>query len=124
MIAEICPRSLRATAFVFPLFAQAIGEVYSVVMIEIFMPDLLHGNWRAVVLLAAMPAYLFFFVSALVLRESPYWLVVKGRVLQARVEILEIARINRTTQSVEMLAQSLVTDAVVDLPSGKSDGKG
>jgi len=107
MITELCPRGLRASAFVLPLLAQALGEVYAVAMTEVFMPDLLHGNWRAVVIFTAMPAYVFLFMSFFILRESPYWLVVQGRLCEARTEILEIARMNRTSQHVEILAQSL-----------------
>lgn len=110
LITELCPTSIRAMAFVMPLLAQAFGEIYAATMINLFMPDLVHGNWRNALICNSFPALAFLFVSWFILPESPCWLMVKGRVTEARSEIREIARANNTLSGVEALLETLEAD--------------
>lgn len=117
MITELCPSQVRSMAFVLPLLAQAFGEVYAIFVMDMVMPDLIHGSWRKVVLSSAVLSYFFLFYSYNILRESPYWLVVQGRVFEGRAEVLEIARLNGTTERVKILAETLGSDTIAQSSS-------
>jgi len=124
LITELCPSSLRAAAFILPLIAQAMGEIYAATVIDVFMPDLTHGSWRNVIIFNAFPAYAFLFVSWFLLPESPFWLVIKGKFGKARENIAEIARMNGTLHEVEDLIRDLRPDMLAEAATnGKEKGK-
>jgi len=110
-IAEICPKEIRPVIFVFPMFAQVMGEVYSTTVLSIFMPDLLHGNWRTVVLVVGIPTFILLLLSYALLDESPMWLVVQGKHEQARDAILKIAMLNGRLRDVEELSRDLLVES-------------
>lgn len=47
------------------------------------MPNLVSGNWRAVLCWASAPALLTFLISNYLLLESPRYHLIKGNVIEA-----------------------------------------
>lgn len=44
------------------------------------MPNLTEGSWRAVLAWASLPAGITFFISLILLEESPRYYLIKGKI--------------------------------------------
>jgi len=103
MLLELYPRRHRSVPFAIAGCAYTLGEIYAGLGLLVWMPDLVHGTWRAVSLWVAFPSAIFFTLSLRFLGESPQWLAVHGRFPEARGLLLTAARRNSTSHKVDTL---------------------
>merc|ERR1719336_172276 len=82
-------------------------------MINVFMPDLIHGSWRRSLICNALPSFILLVVSYFFVPESAYWHLVKGNVTGARKEVKYMAQMNKTWDRVEPLVRTLEADPAV-----------
>lgn len=87
MLAENTPIESRGIVLVTIGFFYTAGEYLSkkyrltvCLLTFIFMPNLVTGNWRAVLCWASVPALLTFIISIFLLLESPRYHLIKGNV--------------------------------------------
>lgn len=88
LCAEISPSAWRVATVSAAMCLFPAGELYNYLLVYLDDPYMQHLHWRHLLRLSAVPALVFFFVSCVWLRESPFWLSMKGRKEDAR-EVLE-----------------------------------
>ena len=79
MITEIVPKSKRGMFIVLLQFIYILGILYLIGSCFIFLQDYDHGNWRMLLLVNAIPAFLCFIGSIFILKESPRYYLVIGK---------------------------------------------
>jgi putative MFS transporter len=107
-IIEITPTSIRGAISVGYWFIQCLGEMWIILVIFFFNPNLDQDNWREVSIIAAVPGFLSLIGNYFFLTESPLFQVRKDRKNEA-VEILDfIARTNRKDTCSELEKKKIV----------------
>ncbi|CAD8076798.1 unnamed protein product [Paramecium sonneborni] len=94
MLAENTPLKSRGIVLVTIGFFYTAGELTVCLLTYIFMPNLVSGNWRAVLCWASAPALLTLLISNFLLLESPRYHLIKGNVSEASKVINKIFRLN------------------------------
>jgi len=97
LLVESAPSSWRGHLLNFGGVFFALGELYVSVLLVLLMPTLRDptGNeWRRVTLLAVMPGLLVLPFAFLLLKESPHFLLTRGRVSEALGVVRYIATVN------------------------------
>lgn len=94
MIAEIMPSDWRPFMFIIFWSFTAVGETYAAAGMVIFMPELKEDSWKQVVLWSAFPAFAMLLLSVARLQESAHWLAVRGRLIEARIVLEQMAKLN------------------------------
>lgn len=94
MIAEIMPSDWRPFMFIVFWSFTAVGETYAAAGMVIFMPELKEDSWKQVVLWSAFPAFAMLLLSVARLQESAHWLAVRGRLIEARIVLEHMAKLN------------------------------
>ena len=79
MVAEIMPLKYRGKSIVFENFCGSIGKMYGVLLGAIFLTSFHSGNWRAMILLSALPNFFVFIWAIFSLHESPRYLISSNR---------------------------------------------
>jgi len=111
MIAEIIPSSWRQLMFVIFWSFTAVGETYAAFGLILFMPELIEDCcWKQVVLWSTLPAALMLLLSIARLQDSPHWLAVRGRLMEARVVLDQMAAMNRKENVLKKLGPPPVHD--------------
>mmetsp|Transcript_35789 Transcript_35789/g.78176 ORF Transcript_35789/g.78176 Transcript_35789/m.78176 type:complete len:484 (-) Transcript_35789:108-1559(-) len=87
---EHCPTRLRTAMVGVGMMVFALGELYSACLLYADDPELRDLHWRWLVVMAAIPALLFFISGCYLLDESPSFLAITGRLDQAK-GVLETA---------------------------------
>ncbi|CAK8995387.1 unnamed protein product [Durusdinium trenchii] len=96
MIAEIMPSDWRPFMFIIFWSFTAVGETYAALGLIIFMPSLTEStSWKQAVLWSALPAFLMLLSSLARLQESAHWLAVRGHLVEARIVLEQMARMNQ-----------------------------
>jgi putative MFS transporter len=101
----------------------AIGEIYTAVLLILFMPDLTDPDgtrWRWVTLLSMVPGFLLFPFTYFLLQESPFFLVAKGRRQEAARALQYIGTMNHQVELVDGLDGS-DPNLKLELPEGVAD---
>jgi len=93
---EIAPKAWRTFVYCIGGYLFIIGEAYSAFLIMLDDPTMKHLDWRWLLIMGALPAFVLTFVAAAFLNESPSWLAARGKEEEAR-EVL--AKMNRTNGS-------------------------
>lgn len=97
-----------------------IGEVYTSVLLIMFMPDLTDNDgthWRWVTLLSMVPGFLLFPFTYFLLQESPHFLVAQGRREEAVHALHYIATMNHQVDKLEGL-DGTDPDQRLHIPTG------
>ncbi|KAF0891142.1 hypothetical protein E2562_005211 [Oryza meyeriana var. granulata] len=117
-ISEITPATLRGSYASFPEIFISLGILLGYVSNLAFagLPD--HINWRVMLAAGIIPSISIAFVL-LVIPESPRWLVMQGRTVEARAVLLKVT--DSEDEAKERLAEIEAAAAVTI--SGKYDGK-
>eukprot|EP00746_Dinoflagellata_sp_MGD_P072424 gnl/MRDRNA2_/MRDRNA2_293975_c0_seq1.p1 gnl/MRDRNA2_/MRDRNA2_293975_c0~~gnl/MRDRNA2_/MRDRNA2_293975_c0_seq1.p1 ORF type:complete len:164 (-),score=19.84 gnl/MRDRNA2_/MRDRNA2_293975_c0_seq1:239-730(-) len=95
LLVEMSPTSARSHlnniqgGLFFPL-----GEIWASLSLVIFMPTMLENEWRKMILWANLPAILALPFALIILRESPRWLLKKGRDEELEQTVNYIATLN------------------------------
>jgi len=82
-IIEICPMEIRGKMLIFTAIFWTFGELAVCLIAYIFLDSFSSGNWRALLLWAAFPAFITFFLSLFFLEESPRYLLIFKKYDQA-----------------------------------------
>lgn len=67
------------------------------------MPNLVSGNWRAVLAWASFPAGIVFGITLIFIYESPRFLLLKDKADEAREVMMKIASKNRTSRELHLI---------------------
>lgn len=100
---ETAPSSWRAHIINLGGIFFTFGEVYSAILLIIFMPQLTDPtghNWRWVTVLSAVPGLILFPFTYLLLQESPAFLLCAGRRQEAIDSLQYIAHMNNAADKV------------------------
>ncbi|CAL4929599.1 unnamed protein product [Urochloa decumbens] len=113
--AEVAPTSARGFLTSFPEVFNNFGILLGYVSNFAFARLPVHLSWRAMFLVGAVPP-VFLGVAVLAMPESPRWLVMRGRIDDAR-------RVLRKTSDSDDEAEARLLDIkkVVGIPEGVSD---
>jgi MFS family permease len=106
MQAETSPTSWRGHIINLGGLWFTIGEIYTAVLLILFMPDLTDPDgthWRMVIVLSMIPGFVLFPCTYLLLQESPHFLLSNGRHKEACDSLEYIAYMNRADDKVEGL---------------------
>lgn len=77
---EIAPTKMRGKGVIIINSANAVGLIIGVVAASIILPDTSSGNWRLLISLSCIPAFILFYGTFKHLLESPRFLVVDRRI--------------------------------------------
>mmetsp|Transcript_77217 Transcript_77217/g.213524 ORF Transcript_77217/g.213524 Transcript_77217/m.213524 type:complete len:528 (+) Transcript_77217:174-1757(+) len=94
---ECAPASWRGHLLNFNGLFFAVGELYTSMLLLIFMPLLMDpdsNQWRHVTLLSVLPGTIMLPFAFLLLKESPHFLLTQGRSEEALGIVRYIARMN------------------------------
>lgn len=98
----------RAVFFVFFQVFYTIGELYACVGMLLYMPDLASPmHWRMVSNWSSIPAFVFLSMSIVWMHETAHWLMVMGRVAEARAVLQHMAEMNGRGDVIEHLGPPL-----------------
>lgn len=106
MIVESSPTHWRSHIMNFGSLWYCAGEVYTSILLIIFMPDLLDNTdkqWRYVTLLSVAPGLFFFLLSWVFLQESPHFLLAQGKHAEAVKVVQYIAHVNHKADKIQGL---------------------
>jgi len=120
LMVETAPTKMRAHVVNFGGLWFTLGEIYTAVLLIIFMPDLTDPtgtHWRWVTLLSMVPGLLLFPVTYMFLQESPSFLLGQGRNAEAVHALQYIATMNGQAALAEGL-ESTDTERRLKLPRG------
>jgi len=104
-----------------------LGEVYTAVLLIIFMPELTDPDgtsWRLVSLLSVVPGLLLLPFAWLLLQESPHYLLSNNMQSEAVLSVQYIAHMNNQAEKVEGLsAESTVPQLILpEIVEGATQG--
>lgn len=117
---ETAPAKWRAHILNLTSLWFMLGEVYTSVLLIMFMPNLEDPDgtkWRWVSILSMIPGILLFPFTYFLLQESPHFLVVNERHVEAVDTVKYIATMNHQTDVVEDL-DGTNEDKQLTLPAG------
>lgn len=77
---EIAPTKMRGKGVIIINSAIAVGLIMGVVIASIILTDTSSGNWRLLISLSCIPAFILFYGAYKHLLESPRFLVVDRRI--------------------------------------------
>ncbi|CAJ1335761.1 unnamed protein product [Effrenium voratum] len=110
MIAEIMPADWRPFMFITFWSFTAVGETYACSGLVAFMPNLQESCWKQAVMWSAAPAFIMLLLSVARLQESAHWLAVRGRLVEARVVLEQMARLNGNLETLKKLGPAPMHD--------------
>jgi len=120
---ETAPSSWRAHIINLSSLWFMLGEVYTSVLLIMFMPDLTDPTgtqWRWVTILSMLPGFILFPFTYFLLQESPHFLLTNGRHDEAVDTVRYIATMNHKADIVEDLDGS-DPHLQLALPTGNAD---
>jgi len=99
LVPEMCPTHIRGSLQAVMIGFMPMGEAFAALCICFIDSDLHRGpgepeTWRLLVRVTALPALLFLFLSALILPESPHYLLCHGRISELNSVMETMARWN------------------------------
>jgi len=118
LVVESVPSSWRGHVVNVTSAFFVFGEIFAAILLVIFMPQLggYHGHtWRWVSGMAILPSILILPVAALMMQETPHFLLSKGRTEEALAVVKYMAALNRNTAVVDGLV-SLHIGAAPEAP--------
>lgn len=120
LLAETSPSQWRGQVVNFTGFFFMLGELFASVLLLAFMPTMSESetvdHWRYVTVFAVAPGIILLPMAILVLKESPQFLVSKGRETEALTVLKSIAAFNGTEEVVQNLNSLRPTQASTDIP--------
>jgi len=91
---EISPNAWRTFVYCFGGYLFIAGEAYSAFLIWLDDPTMKNLDWRWLLIMGALPAFVLTFVAAAFLNESPSWLAARGKEEEAREVLAKMNRMN------------------------------
>ncbi|CAE7894152.1 SLC22A1 [Symbiodinium sp. KB8] len=110
MIAETVPSAWRRFVFVLFWSSTALGETYACCGLMLYMPNLTETAWKQAVLWTSLPAFFMLILSVATLQDSPHWLAVHGRLIEARIVLDRMARMNKKEEVLKKLGPAPAHD--------------
>ena len=113
-ILEITPTNIRGAVSVGYWFVQCLGEMWVIVIIYLFNPDLDQDNWREISVVAAAPGLVALLMNFVFLIESPLYEVRNNR-KDKGIELLEyMAQVNDKKKCSEIERNKIVYMDICD----------
>mmetsp|Transcript_2864 Transcript_2864/g.8867 ORF Transcript_2864/g.8867 Transcript_2864/m.8867 type:complete len:580 (-) Transcript_2864:69-1808(-) len=86
IVAESCPPSHRSNIYCMTMVLFSMGQLYSATIVWVMNPTLHHDDmeWRGMMAAAALLPSLLLVLAYFFLLESPHWLMLNGRISEAR----------------------------------------
>ena len=97
-VTEISPTRRRGKGQVYIQAFFVIGMMYAMTISKTFLQDLTKGNWRLMLLLAAVPSFIVFIGAWRYLLESPRFLIANGDMSQGISNLTLIGIRNKGTR--------------------------
>jgi len=114
ILVETAPARARAHIVNMGSIFFAVGEIYTSVLLIVFMPYLTDTAeaqvWRRLTVLSIIPGIMLFPLAWLLLRESPHYLLTRGREQEALETVKYIAYMNGREDAVRTLEQEIGAD--------------
>jgi len=79
IISEISPKDIRGRALLINSVFYMLGKFYLLFLALIYLDNLHSGNWRALILVNAIPAFILFWFALIFLKESARFLIAHGK---------------------------------------------
>jgi len=96
---ETAPSNWRGHIVNIGIIWFTIGEIYTASLLLVFMPNLTGElSWRYVTLWSTLPGLLLMPFAALLLQESPHFLIAQGRHKEAMAAVRYIANMNKNIE--------------------------
>lgn len=94
IVAESCPPGHRSNIYCMTMVLFSLGQLYSAAVVWIINPSLAHNmmHWREMLACAAMLPLVLLILAFFFLLESPHWLMLNGRVSEAREVVSTMLR--------------------------------
>lgn len=114
IMVESAPSKSRGHLINFGGIFFAIGEIYTSLLLMVFMPSLTDTvetqAWRRVTVLSVVPGAMLFPLAYFLLKESPHYLLSQGRDEEALETVKYIAHMNGREEAVRGLEQEQGAD--------------
>lgn len=94
-IAEVTPRDLRAQQIVYSRLYWAAGTIFTGVLCYFLIAQQSEPKWRLVLFLVCLPGIYSMYIHIIHGRESPRFLLLKGRTEEARAIMTEMETLNK-----------------------------
>ena len=91
---ELIPNNLRGRSFILVISGLILGHIYGCLLNNYFMQDLVHGNWKAVILCISIPILVTLFLVKLFLKDTPRYLLSEYDILDCVRELNIIGKKN------------------------------
>ena len=82
-VTETTPLKLRGRCLIALNCFITFGQIYSIIILEIFMTSFSEGNWKMVIIVSTAPNILVPFLMWFFLFESPRFLIVRNQIDKA-----------------------------------------
>jgi len=94
IVCESCPTSSRSDIYSMTMVLFSLGQIYAAGVLWVLNPHIDHDNmeWEQLLIASALLPFLLFVVGVFLLRESPHWLISRGRVEDAAEVLATMAR--------------------------------
>lgn len=103
IVAESCPPVHRSNIYCMTMVLFSLGQLYAATIVWLLNPSLSHDgmSWRMMLAGVAMLPFLLLFLAYFFLLESPHWLMLHGRVLEAQnvLQVMLSYKVNDANQS-------------------------
>eukprot|EP00929_Paragymnodinium_shiwhaense_P079885 TRINITY_DN41644_c0_g1_i2.p1 TRINITY_DN41644_c0_g1~~TRINITY_DN41644_c0_g1_i2.p1 ORF type:complete len:797 (+),score=217.47 TRINITY_DN41644_c0_g1_i2:169-2559(+) len=95
MLGEVFPSSHRHVVFFCFSVAKVLGQIYACIGLCLYLPTLSDaGGWRSVSDYCSIPTFVFLVLSWAFMPKSVHWLIVKGKISEAKTYLKEQAELN------------------------------
>ena len=107
---ELTPIHYRGKSIVAINFFYTLGKLYAIGTASICLDSLSSGNWRMMLILSSLPSLVVFLGTWLYLKESPRFLVAKGKVAEGAEVLNQISKANDTNRLVDRREKEALLD--------------
>ncbi|CAK8563395.1 unnamed protein product [Lathyrus sativus] len=105
-ISEIAPPDIRGQLNTLSQFSCSVGMFLAYILV--FLMSLMSSpSWRVMFSAVSIPSVVYFLLTVFYLSEPPWWLVSKGRILEAEKVLKRFRRVDDVSGEMALLAEGL-----------------